>query len=64
MHIIRSQAFANLWLKAHRAHTSGLTVVQVSGTDELRVAGDWQTVFPEGRDLTQVKAKTLYALGE
>ncbi|WP_371631833.1 acyltransferase [Streptomyces sp. NBC_00341] len=64
MHIIRSQAFANLWLKAHKAHTSGLTVVQMSGTDELHVAGDWQQVFPEGRDLTQVKAKTIYTLGE
>ncbi|MET9535054.1 helix-turn-helix domain-containing protein [Streptomyces sp. NPDC006649] len=64
MHIIRSQAFANLWLKAHKAHTSGLTVVQMSGTDELHVAGDWQQVFPEGRDLSQVKAKTIYTLGE
>lgn len=64
MHIIRSQAFANLWLKAHKAHISGLTVVQMSGTDELHVAGDWQTVFPEGLDLTQVKAKTIYTLGE
>ncbi|WP_328322961.1 helix-turn-helix domain-containing protein [Streptomyces sp. NBC_00455] len=64
MHIIRSQAFANLWLKAHKAHTSGLTVVQMSGTDELHVAGDWQQVFPEGRDLPQVKAKTIYTLGE
>ncbi|WP_406349660.1 helix-turn-helix domain-containing protein [Streptomyces sp. NBC_00144] len=64
MHIIRSQAFANLWLKAHKAHTSGLTVVQMSGTDELHVSGDWQSVFPEGRDLSQVKAKSIYTLGE
>lgn len=64
MHIIRSQAFANLWLKAHKAHTSGLTVVQMSGTDELHLAGDWQSVFPEGRDLSQVKAKSIYTLGE
>ncbi|MFI7291545.1 helix-turn-helix domain-containing protein [Streptomyces anulatus] len=64
MHIIRSQAFANLWLKAHKAHTAGLTVVEMSGTDELHVAGDWQQVFPEGRDLTQVKAKSIYTLGE
>lgn len=64
MHIIRSQAFTNLWLKAHKAHTSGLTVVQMSGTDELHVSGDWKTVFPEGRDLSQVKAKTIYTLGE
>ncbi|MCY0923442.1 helix-turn-helix domain-containing protein [Streptomyces sp. H27-G5] len=64
MHIIRSQAFANLWLKAHKAHAAGLTVVEMSGTDELHVAGDWQQVFPEGRDLSQVKAKSIYTLGE
>ncbi|MGW2761987.1 acyltransferase, partial [Streptomyces albidoflavus] len=63
MHIIRSQAFVNLWLKAHKAHKAGLTVVQVSGTDELHVAGDWQAVFPEGRGLSQVKAKSMYTLG-
>ncbi|WP_232486324.1 MULTISPECIES: hypothetical protein [Streptomyces] len=43
---------------------AGLTVVEMSGTDELHVASDWQGVFPEGRDLTQVKAKPLYTLGE
>ncbi|MGW9677599.1 acyltransferase [Streptomyces koyangensis] len=63
MHIIRSQAFVNLWLKAHKAHKAGLTVVQMSGTDELHVAGNWQAVFPEGRGLSQVKAKNIYTLG-
>ncbi len=63
MHIIRSQAFVNLWLKAYKAHRAGLTVVQVSGTDELHVAGDWREVFPEGRGLSQVKAKNIYTLG-
>lgn len=63
MHIIRSQAFVNLWLKAHKAHKAGLTVVQMSGTDELHVSGDWQAVFPEGRGLSQVKAKNIYTLG-
>lgn len=63
MHIIRSQAFANLWRKAFKAHTAGLTVVEMSGTDELHVAGDWQHVFTEGRELTQVKAKHAYTLG-
>ncbi|MEU6363254.1 acyltransferase [Streptomyces albidoflavus] len=63
MHIIRSQAFVNLWLKAHKAHKAGLTVVQVSGTDELHVSGNWQEVFPEGRGLSQVKAKSMYTLG-
>ncbi|WKK24142.1 acyltransferase [Streptomyces olivoreticuli] len=63
MHIIRSQAFANLWLKAHKAHTSGLTVVEMSGTDELHVTGEWRQVFPEGRNLAEVKAKHQYTIG-
>ncbi|MEU6664243.1 acyltransferase [Streptomyces sp. NPDC046821] len=63
MHIIRSKAFTNLWRKAYKAHGAGLTVVQMSGTDELHVAGDWRPVFPEGRDLNQVKAKNTYTLG-
>ncbi|WP_308340705.1 MULTISPECIES: dihydrolipoamide S-succinyltransferase [unclassified Streptomyces] len=63
MHIIRSQAFVNLWLKAYKAHKAGLTVVQISGTDELHVSGNWQEIFPEGRGLSQVKAKNTYTLG-
>jgi hypothetical protein len=63
MHIIRSKAFANLWMKAHKAQKSGLQVVQISGTDELHVVGDWRSVFTEGRDLSQVKAKDTYTLG-
>ncbi|MEV6426042.1 helix-turn-helix transcriptional regulator [Streptomyces sp. NPDC051662] len=63
MHIIRSQAFANLWLKADKARAAGLTVVEMSGTDELHVAGDWRAVFPEGRNLNQVKEKNVYTLG-
>ncbi|WP_416486427.1 helix-turn-helix domain-containing protein [Streptomyces sp. CL12] len=60
MHIIRSQAFVNLWLKAHKAHTAGLTVMRVMGTDELHIAGDWRQVFTEGRGVTQVKVKDVY----
>lgn len=63
MHIIRAKAFANLWMKAHKAHRSGLQVVEISGTDELHVTGEWRTVFPEGRDLNQVKEKDTYILG-
>ncbi|MEU5430919.1 acyltransferase [Streptomyces olivoreticuli] len=63
MHIIRSQAFANLWLKAYKAHTSGLTVVEMSGTDELHVTGEWRQVFPEGRNLAEVKSKHQYTIG-
>ncbi|MEW2084924.1 DnaB-like helicase C-terminal domain-containing protein [Streptomyces sp. NPDC005283] len=62
MHIIRSQAFANLWYKSHRAHSNGLTVVRVRGTDELHIAGDWRTVFTEGRLTTQMKQKDQYPL--
>ncbi|MEU0112006.1 hypothetical protein ABZ313_42605 [Streptomyces sp. NPDC006251] len=65
VHIIRSQAFANLWLKAWKAHQAGLILVQVSGVDELHVAGgDWKTVWEEGRMPTQMKLKSLYTLGE
>ncbi|MFH9727836.1 acyltransferase [Streptomyces sp. NPDC017254] len=63
MHIIRAKAFANLWMKANKAHRAGLRIVEISGTDELHVAGDWRSVFPEGRDLSQVKEKTTYILG-
>ncbi|MFF7647039.1 DnaB-like helicase C-terminal domain-containing protein [Streptomyces canus] len=62
MHIIRSQAFANLWYKSHRAHSNGLTVVRVRGTDELHIVGDWRTVFTEGRLTTQMKQKDQYTL--
>ncbi|MGW8773940.1 helix-turn-helix domain-containing protein [Streptomyces sp. NPDC055794] len=62
MHMIHSQAFANLWSKAHKAHAEGLTLLKVCGTDELHVQGDWRHVFPEGRELSQVKLKETYAL--
>ncbi|MFJ5265154.1 helix-turn-helix domain-containing protein [Streptomyces sp. NPDC088387] len=62
MHIIRSQAFVNLWWKAHRAYDQGLTVVRAMGTDELHVIGDWRAVFPEGRGVTEVKVKDMYTL--
>ncbi|MCG7205649.1 helix-turn-helix transcriptional regulator [Streptomyces arenae] len=63
MHLIRSQAFANLWWKAHRAYDEGLMVVRVMGTDELHVTGDWRAVFPEGRGVAEVKVKDVYAVG-
>ncbi|MET7843568.1 acyltransferase [Streptomyces sp. NPDC005356] len=63
MHIIRSKAFTNLWRKAYKANKAGLTVIEISGTDELHVAGDWRPVFPQGRALNQVKAKNTYTLG-
>ncbi|MFB6628138.1 transcriptional regulator [Streptomyces sp. NPDC056374] len=58
MHIIRAQAFANLWRKAHSVHTAGLTVVRLRGTDELHVQGEWGSIFAEGRGLNEVKIKT------
>ena len=63
MHIVRSQAFANLWMKALKAHDEGLAVVRAMGTDELHVIGDWRRVFPEGRGVTEVKVKDLYTAG-
>ncbi|MFE6904616.1 acyltransferase [Streptomyces sp. NPDC057717] len=63
MHMIRSKAFTNLWRKAYKANKAGLSVIEISGTDELHVAGDWRPVFPEGRALNQVKAKNTYTLG-
>ncbi|MFF2846568.1 helix-turn-helix domain-containing protein [Streptomyces sp. NPDC058001] len=63
MHLIRSQAFANLWTKAYKAHDDGLMVVSVQGTDELHVIGDWRRVFAEGRGVTEVKVKDAYTAG-
>ncbi|MGD6748512.1 helix-turn-helix domain-containing protein [Streptomyces sp. BH106] len=63
MHLIRSQAFANLWMKTLKAHEEGLTVVRAMGTDELHVIGDWRRVFPEGRGVTEVKIKDTYTAG-
>ncbi|MEU5069883.1 acyltransferase [Streptomyces virginiae] len=63
MHIMRAKAFANLWMKANKIHKAGLQVVEISGTDELHVIGDWRQVFAEGRDLNQVKEKNTYVLG-
>ncbi|KOV80249.1 MULTISPECIES: helix-turn-helix domain-containing protein [unclassified Streptomyces] len=63
MHLIRSQAFANLWWKAHRAYDEGLMVVRAMGTDELHVIGDWRAVFPEGRGVSEVKVKDVYGVG-
>ncbi|MYW62536.1 helix-turn-helix domain-containing protein [Streptomyces sp. SID8379] len=63
MHLIRSQAFANLWMKALKAHEEGLSVVRAMGTDELHVIGDWRRVFAEGRGVTEVKVKDRYTAG-
>ncbi|MFI6493794.1 helix-turn-helix domain-containing protein [Streptomyces sp. NPDC050564] len=63
MHIIRSQAFSNLWWKAYKAYDEGLTVVSVMGTDELHVIGDWRSVFPEGRGVSEMKPKDTYTAG-
>ncbi|MFK4272518.1 type II toxin-antitoxin system prevent-host-death family antitoxin [Streptomyces milbemycinicus] len=70
MHIIRSQAFANLWYKAYKAHESGLTIVRARGTDELHVTGgEWRKIqgqeggaFEEGRLTTHMKLKNRYTL--
>lgn len=71
VHAIRSQAFANLWLKGARAATCRLHVHAILGTDELHVAGDWRSAlwngrpaFPEGRSLSTIKFKRSYVVGE
>ena len=33
------------------------------GTDELHVVGDWRRVFLEGRQVSEVKVKDVYAVG-
>ncbi|MDX3801088.1 DnaB-like helicase C-terminal domain-containing protein [Streptomyces sp. AK04-3B] len=64
VHTIRSQAFASLWLRGWKAHQAGLILVQVSGVDELHVAGgDWKKVWEEGRKPAQMKVKRFYTLG-
>ncbi|MER5638151.1 helix-turn-helix domain-containing protein [Kitasatospora sp. NPDC002227] len=57
MHIIRSQAFSNLWIKGHKLHLAGVQLVAMKGTDEIHVIGDWRSVFAEGRKVTEVKKK-------
>ncbi|GAB7036085.1 helix-turn-helix domain-containing protein [Streptomyces sp. NPDC021749] len=57
MHIIHSQAYANLWGKAYKAHQAGLEIIAMMGTDELHVTGDWRNVFSEGRGVAQMKIK-------
>lgn len=57
MHIIHSQAYANLWGKAYKAHQAGLDIIAMMGTDELHVTGDWRKVFSEGRGVTNMKIK-------
>lgn len=63
MHLIRGQAFANLWMKAYKAYDEGLAVVRAMGTDELHVIGDWRAAFVEGRGVTEVKVKDVYSIG-
>ncbi|MFK0297210.1 acyltransferase [Streptomyces sp. NPDC090442] len=74
MHIIRAKANANMIRLALRADEAGLLVARVTGTDELHVVGNWREAtiqrrgktvlaFPEGRSLSQVKAKNVYTVG-
>lgn len=60
IHLIRSQAFANLWMKALKAHEECLTAVRTMGTDELHVVGNWPRFFTEGRGGSEVKVKDTY----
>ncbi|MFI5998203.1 helix-turn-helix domain-containing protein [Streptomyces sp. NPDC051362] len=62
MHLIHAQAFANVWSKAYKAHTEGLVVMKVNGSDELHLQGDWRQVFEEGRDLSQLRLRGTYKI--
>lgn len=35
--------------------------MRAMGTDELHTAGDWRQDFTEGRDVSQIKLKDVYA---
>lgn len=66
-HIIRSQAFTNLWRRALKAHRAGLTVAAVKETDALHLVGQWRKPdgpFEEGRSLAQLSLKKAYRWGE
>lgn len=77
MHILRSQAYTNVWMKAVQAQAAGITVVKVGNTDEIWIvdSGDWETatyetsrgpqlVFPIGTNLGQWKIKERWNAGE
>lgn len=55
--IIQAQAAANLWGRAWKLRQAGLDLVHVGGTDEIHVVGDWEKVFTNGHELTQMKIK-------
>ena len=56
-HIIRAQAHSNLWRRAFKARGAGLIVHRLTGVDEIHVAGDWRSVWTEGRGLGEMKPK-------
>lgn len=55
--IIQSQAHWNVWERAYKAYQAGMQIIRVSGTDEIRLVGDWRTVWTEGNELPQMKTK-------
>jgi len=78
MHIIRAQAFANLWNKALQATLAGVEVVKVGNTDEIWIVDDeehsWRRatytnksgahpVFPIGTDLGEWRVKERRIVG-
>lgn len=73
VHEIRSQAYANLWYKAQKAAKAGMLIHRMMGTDELHLSGNWRWLrvdatgklaLPVGRDLSEVKVKGSYVVGE
>ena len=65
MHVIRAQAYANLWRKATQAARAGVNVVYVGNTDELHVVDDdaAAALFPLGTKLGQWKVKERVVIG-
>lgn len=66
MHIIRAQAYANLWRKAVQAQAAGVTVAAVRNTDEIWVVADdtARRAFEFGTGLGQWKIKAYRADGQ
>lgn len=66
MHIIRAQAYANLWRMAVKAQRAGVTVAYVGNTDELHVVDDQAAAaaFPLGTKLGQWKVKERVVIGQ
>lgn len=62
MHIIRAQAYANLWRKALQANAAGVDVRKVGNTDEIWAVHNPAALdfFDMGRNLGQYSIKSIW----